>query len=462
MCGIVGVISNKSSVPNFLYEALFHLQHRGQHSSGIATLSSNQKFLIVKKLGILENIIPDVSKLSGNIGIGQLRYPTSGLLHESEIQPFRQDNIVLCHNGNISNYEILTKNLSISLSTKSDSELILQLFSQKLKSYGGNINDDIIKQIIVELSNILKGSYSVVMLIQNFGLVAFKDPHGIKPLVFGSNQSKNTFIISSESVSITCQNYDFAIIDEIQAGEVVIFHQNLKSLDPKRYIYNQKELKPCIFEWIYTMRAESIFQKICVYEARLKMGEYLAHKIRKELKEELKSIDLIIPVPETSKPVATRMAEVLGIQYRDCILKNRYIGRTFIMDNQKMRKKNIQRKLGVIRSIIEGKNILIVDDSIVRGNTMKHIVELLRKNNVNKLYVASCAPPIRYQNVYGIDLPTKKELIASGKTINEIGVELGVDKLIYLDINGIQKALCDLNPKLTTFEMSMFTGKYLD
>ena len=299
-----------------------------------------------------------------------------------------------------------------------------------------------------------------------FGLVCFKDPHGIRPLVYG--KSEDSYIVGSESVAITNLSEDSHIIKEIEAGEVVIFKNKntINNDDDAPITVNNYQLskdaiqKPCIFEWIYISREDSIIHNVSVYQSRLKMGEYLAKKMIRE-NVDMSQIDAIVPVPDTSRPVALRISEVLNIPYREAIVKNRYIARTFIMDNQTKRKKNISRKLSVTKELIENKNILIVDDSIVRGNTMSHIIEMLYKNNVKSIIVASSAPMIKYQNFYGLDIPTKEELIAYNRTIGEMEKKFNIKKLIFLSISEVCKSVSDCNPELDNFELSVFDGNYI-
>ena len=280
----------------------------------------------------------------------------------------------------------------------------MALFQKELLKYN-ELSDKIIVSVIKTISKICIGSFSVIILIKNYGLICFKDPHGIRPLVYGKKE--NTYLISSESPSLI--NNDFTIINEIKGGQIVIFKNKNNKISVSNYNYDNKVQKPCIFEWIYISREDSIIQNVSVYEARLKMGEYLADNIKKQMN--INDIDYIVPIPTTSKPIALKISEILKKPYRECIVKNRYIYRTFIINNQEKRNKNIQKKLSVVNNIVKGKNLLIIDDSIVRGNTIKHIVDLLRKNDVNKIFVASCAPIIKYQNYYGLDIPTKEELI---------------------------------------------------
>ncbi len=454
MCGITGIISSNKNINERLYNSLFHIQHRGQDSHGVLT-SDNENLYFIKESGLINNSTKNISILKGTMGIGHVRYKTSGKLVNKEIQPFIINNIALCHNGNISNYDKINK-VGLNVKTDSDSELLLALFQKELLKYS-TLNDKIIVSVIKTISKICVGSFSVIILIKNYGLICFKDPYGIRPLIYGKKENTNTYLISSESPSLI--NNDFKIIDEIKGGEIVIFKNENNKIIVNNYNYDNKIQKPCIFEWIYISREDSIIQNVSVYEARLKMGEYLANNIKKQIN--INDIDYIVPIPTTSKPIALKISEVLKKPYRECIIKNRYIYRTFIMNNQEKRTKNIQKKLSVVKNIVKGKNLLIIDDSIVRGNTIKHIVDLLRKNDVNKIFVASCAPIIKYQNYYGLDIPTKEELIANNKTIAEIELLLNIDKLIYQSIEDLCKSIQFFNPTLHNFELSIFNGEYL-
>lgn len=480
MCGISAVISN-DNIFEILYESLFHLQHRGQNSNGFAIYNQEEKQInVLKNDGILNNSA--IKPTMGNIGMGHVRYPTSGSINSNEIQPFVLDNIALCHNGTIANYQELIEEYQNKIINKSesDSELLLNIFCYELKKHTDRllitnpllITDDIILQVIQKIYQKCKGGYSVIILIPDFGLVCFKDPHGIRPLVYG--KSEDSYIVGSESVAITNLSEESHIIKEIEAGEVVIFknkknknkNKNTINNDVGQITVNNYQLskdvikKPCIFEWIYISREDSIIHNVSVYQSRLKMGEYLAKKMIRE-NVDMSQIDAIVPVPDTSRPVALRISEVLNIPYREAIVKNRYIARTFIMDNQTKRKKNISRKLSVTNELVENKNILIVDDSIVRGNTMSHIIEMLYKNNVKSIIVASSAPMIKYQNFYGLDIPTKEELIAYNRTIGEMEKKFNIKKLIFLSISEVCKSVSDCNPELDNFELSVFDGNYI-
>lgn len=467
MCGISALISD-NNIFELLYENLFHLQHRGQNSFGFAISNINienqiDEINIFKENGLISNSC--VQNINGNIGIGHVRYPTSGNLNKNEIQPFVLNNISLCHNGNIANYNDLKKEYKnkFIIRSESDSELFLNIFIYELNKLTNNniynINSKILYDVIKSISQKCKGGYSVIILIPFFGLVCFKDPYGIRPLVYGKYE--NTYAISSESSSIMNLDNNFKITKEINGGEIVIFKkENGRKIITENYQYQNCIQKPCIFEWIYIARDDSIIHNVSVYKSRLNMGKYLANKIIQE-NIDINSIDVVIPVPDTSRPVALKLAEVLKKPYREAIIKNRYVARTFIMDNQKKRKKNIKRKLSIIDEFVNNKNILIVDDSIVRGNTISHIIENLYNCNAKSIIVASSAPIIKYQNFYGLDIPTKEELIANNKSLKEIETKLNIRKLIYLSINDTCNSITDLNPSIKDFELSVFNGKYI-
>ncbi len=467
MCGITGILSpdKDENIIQELYDSLFHIQHRGQDSFGMYTYRSKDKrYSHIKQEGLLANNISiQKEKLPGNIGIGHVRYPTSGLISCNEIQPFftnRPYGISLCHNGHIQNKEtlrdILVKTYNLYLDTTSDSEVILYLFSVELeKELVGNhvITPIIIRNVLCKLSTLLQGSYSIIMIIAGYGIIFFKDKYGIRPLLHGKRD--NNHLISSESISLDNLDYEF---QDVNAGEYGIIE--LDGTLHKSYYCENYSLTPCIFEWIYISRIESVIHNIPVIQARFEMGKLLANKIKENVN--IDDIDYIIPVPETSKPSALSMSEELNIPYTEGIIKNRYINRTFIMDSNQTRNKNIKRKLNIINSQVNGKNVIIVDDSIVRGNTMHHIVKLLKKNGVKKVIVVSCAPMIKFPNVYGIDVSSHKELISHKYSIEDIEKEMGIEKLIYQDLDDLLQLFHKLNPNIKQYEASLFNGIYLE
>ena len=458
MCGITALISNNNkNIIYDLYESLYHLQHRGQDSFGLSFLNIN-KLNIIKYKSLLSSvdINNELLNINSNIGIGHVRYPTQGNNTINECQPFikttNKYNISLVHNGQIWITDKLlnyfgSNNININNDITSDSIYLLEFLSYNLNKHK-EINYVILLDIINELYNLFEGSYNCICMIENYGLICFKDPQSIRPLILGKNN--NNYIISSESVSISSINYN--IIQDILGNELYIFRNNrITKLNIKNLNIN---IKPCIFEWVYLAREESIMYGVNIYNSRLKMGEYLAYKIHKLIN--INNIDLVIPVPDTSKPVALQVSNILNKPYFEAITKNRYINRTFIMDTQNKRKKNIKRKLNVVKNIIENKNLLIIDDSIVRGNTMKHIIDLLKNNNANKIFVASSCPEIINENVYGIDIPDKNELICTSKNNIELENYLGIDKIIFQDLNDLKKSIQYFNKNITQFETSIF------
>ena len=456
MCGINALVSNKNIIYD-LYESLYHLQHRGQDGFGISYINNN-KLNIIKFKGLLStvDINEKLSRINTTISIGHVRYPTIGNNTINECQPFLKNdlyyNLSLVHNGQIWITEKLINyfklnNIIIPENITSDSIYLLYFLSYHINKYK-ILNYNKIKEIISELYDLFEGSYNCICIIENYGLICFKDTYSIRPLILGKKD--NSYIISSESISIT--SIDYEIINDIYNNELYIFKDNKYDiLKIKNKINN---IKPCIFEWIYLAREESIIYDVNVYQSRLKMGGYLANKIIKNIN--INDIDLIIPVPDTSKPVALEISRILNKPYYEAITKNRYINRTFIMDTQNKRKKNIKRKLNVIKDVIYKKNLLIVDDSIVRGNTIKHIIDLLKNNGVNKIFVVSSSPEIINENKYGIDVPNKEDLISYNKNNKQLIEYLNIDDIVFQDLDDLKKSINYFNPKITDFELSIF------
>ena len=456
MCGISAIISDTNIIYD-LYESIYHLQHRGQDGFGISYLNNN-KINLCKYKGLLStvDINKRLSEINTNISIGHVRYPTKGNNTINECQPFLKENkyynISLVHNGQINISEKLLNyfkknNIIINENITSDSIYLLYFLSYHINK-NKILNYYKIKDIINELYDLFEGSYNCICMIENYGLICFKDPYSIRPLIFG--KKNNSYIISSESISIT--SLDYEIINDIYNNELYIFNDNTyKKFNIKNEIL---KFKPCIFEWVYLSREESTLYDVNVYQSRLKMGEYLAESIKNKI--DLNDIDLIVPVPDTSKPIALQISKMLNIPYYEAITKNRYINRTFIMDSQNNRKKNIKKKLNVVKNIVLNKNILIVDDSIVRGNTIKYIIDLLKNNNVNKIYIVSGAPEIINTNIYGIDVPNKEQLISYSKNNKELKEYLNVDEIIFQDLENLKKSIQFFNPNIKDFELSMF------
>lgn len=466
MCGINAVV-NEESIDAFsdLYEGLYHLQHRGQDSFGISYFDEEGQIQTIKNNALLSSV--DLESVNMNVGLGHVRYPTSGGVTIHECQPFiirgQYHRISMVHNGQVCTIRIKEyfeshKILEPEISS-SDSIYLLHLLSFLLNR-NRELNNDIITDIVREIQTIVYGSFNCICLLENYGLFCFKDKYSYRPLIYGlkvndqkdNDQKENSYMIASESISLTSSGYK--IIDDIYGRDVLFFKKDSNYKLDKRILLSQVTYKPCLFEWVYLAREESIMYKVGVYQARIKMGEYLAEKIRQEI--DIDRIDYVVPVPDTSKPVALTVAKILNIPYYECITKNRYVNRTFIMNSQKNRKKNIKRKLNVIKEFIDDKNLLIIDDSIVRGNTMKHIVNLLKDNGSKELYVASSCPEIVNKNIYGIAIPNKDELICHTKTNEQIKKELGLNHLVFQDLKDLEESIRYYNPELKDFEKSVF------
>ena len=469
MCGIVGITTSKTNVCLSLYNALTVLQHRGQDAAGMAVVSNDSLFMTHKDNGLVRDVFNDqiMQKLIGNMGIGHVRYPTSGTTKTSEAQPFYVNSpygISLVHNGNLINTKSLLREIvkdnKRHVNTFSDSELLLNVFADCLEKRSSNkgLSNKTIAEAVFDLHERVDGAYSVIAIIIGYGIVAFRDPNGIRPLVFGKKEN-GQYMVSSESVAIDCLG--FTLERDIAPGEALIIDKDNK-IDTYQYDDNKIDQTPCIFEYVYLARPDSIIDGINVYKSRLSMGSYLAKKIRNILtEEELESIDVVIPIPDTSRTSALPLSIDLDIKLREGFVKNRYIGRTFIMPGQKIRKKSVKQKLNTINLEFEDKNVLLVDDSIVRGNTSKQIIQMARDAGAKKVYFASASPPIRHPNVYGIDMPFVNELVAYNKEIEEICHDIGADKLIYQDLNDLEQAVKDNNPNIIKFDSSCFSGEYV-
>lgn len=467
MCGIVGVVG-RGLVNQLIYDSLLLLQHRGQDAAGIATSDGNH-FNMFKGHGLVRDVFRTRSmrSLPGFSGIGQVRYPTAGSSDSAEeAQPFYVNapfGLTFAHNGNLTNWLELREQLfrvdQRHINTNSDSEVLLNVLAHELQrsANGVSLDEGAIFRAVTALHNRVKGAYAVVAQISGYGLLAFRDPHGIRPLCIGRFESPEgtEWMVASESVAL--EGSGFAFVRDVEPGEAVYI-----SLDGKfssQLCGPNVTFAPCIFEYVYFARPDSVLSGVSVYGARLRMGEYLADKLARSIP--LGDIDVVMPVPDSSRPAAMQLASRLNIEYREGLIKNRYVGRTFIMPGQAIRKKSVRQKLNTIGLEFKGKNVLLVDDSIVRGTTSREIVEMARAAGANKVYMASAAPPVRYQNVYGIDMPTQDELIATGRDDQEIARIIGADALIYQDIEDMKKSISDLNPKLTNFDTSCFTGEYV-
>ncbi|CAN7235828.1 amidophosphoribosyltransferase [Variovorax sp. LjRoot290] len=470
MCGIVGVVSN-APVNQLLYDALLLLQHRGQDAAGIVTLLE-RKFFMHKAKGMVRDVFRtrNMRALPGSVGLGQVRYPTAGNAYsEEEAQPFYVNapfGIVLVHNGNLTNAHALRAELFSTdhrhTNTESDSEVLLNVLAHELDraTRDGMLTSETLFAAVRNVHRRLRGSYAVVALISGHGLLAFRDPYGIRPLAMGRN-ADGTVMVASESVALEGSGHVFE--RNIAPGEAVFV--DLQGQVHAEQCAEAPTLNPCIFEFVYLARPDSVLDGISVYQARLNLGETLAKRVVSTVPPN--EIDVIIPIPESSRPSATQLAHLLGVPYREGFVKNRYVGRTFIMPGQGVRKKSVRQKLNVIASEFKGRNVLLVDDSIVRGTTSREIVQMAREAGARKVYLASAAPPVRYPNVYGIDMPTKDELVAHDRTIEEIRELIGCDALIYQDVEGMKRAILKAMPgtagtlKLDGFDASCFDGVYV-
>lgn len=467
MCGVVGIVAN-SPVNLSLYDALTVLQHRGQDAAGIVTIDEGN-FRQRKANGLVKDVFQQkhMMRLKGNIGIGHCRYPTAGSSSAAEAQPFYVNSpfgIALAHNGNLTNSrELKAKCDSIfrHVNTSSDSEMLLNIFAWRLhKVTGYNRLPEVadIFEAVRGVNSDISGGYAVVALIIGMGIVAFRDPFGIRPLVLGhrkDDNGKDEYMVASESVALSVVGFE--LVRDIEPGEAVFISEDGQL--HSAVCSENRSLKPCIFEYVYFARPDSVMNGVSVYASRVNMGTRLAEKIKREFSS--LSIDVVIPIPDTSCDIAVQIARMLGVPYRQGFVKNRYIGRTFIMPGQKQRKKSVRSKLNPIPSEFAGKRVLLVDDSIVRGTTSEQIVTMARDAGAVEIYFASAAPAIRYPNVYGIDMPTSKELIAFERSDEEICKLIGADALIYQDLKDLEGAVRDENPELTEFEESVFTGTYI-
>ncbi len=467
MCGIVGVIG-RGPVNQLLYDSLLLLQHRGQDAAGIATSQGNQ-FNMYKAHGLVRDVFRtrNMRALPGTSGVGQVRYPTAGSsASEEEAQPFYVNapfGIMFAHNGNLTNWRELRESLyrvdRRHINTNSDSEVLLNVLAHELQSAasGVSLDDDAMFRAVAAVHKRVRGAYAVVAQISGYGLLAFRDPNGIRPLCIGRQETDEgvEWMVASESVAL--EGSGFAFVRDVEPGEAVFV--DLDGRFVSRQCADNPQLVPCIFEYVYFARPDSLIDGVSVYDARLRMGEYLADKVARNMR--LGDIDVVMPIPDSSRPAAMQLAARLNLDYREGLIKNRYVGRTFIMPGQAVRRKSVRQKLNAIGMEFKGKNVLLVDDSIVRGTTSREIVDMARAAGANKVYFASAAPPVRFPNVYGIDMPTQSELIATGRSDEEIARAIGADSLVYQDLHDMQQAVRDLNPKLSRFEASCFDGEYI-
>ncbi|QXZ10414.1 amidophosphoribosyltransferase [Comamonas sp. Y33R10-2] len=464
MCGIVGVVS-AAPVNQLIYDALLLLQHRGQDAAGIVT-QKERKFFMHKAKGMVKDVFRtrNMRALPGNVGLGQVRYPTAGnAASEEEAQPFYVNapfGVVMVHNGNLTNAKQLRTELADTdhrhTNTESDSEVLLNVLAHELgrASTGAPLQSEEVFAAVRAVHKRIKGSYAVIALIAGYGLLAFRDPFGIRPLCMGRG-ANNSIMLASESVALEGTSQVFE--RDIAPGEAIFVHNDGR-VESQQCAENS-QLYPCVFEYVYLARPDSTMDGISVYQARLNMGETLAKRVISMVPPN--EIDAVIPIPESSRPSAMQLAQLLGKPYREGFVKNRYVGRTFIMPGQGARKKSVRQKLNAIGSEFKGRNVLLVDDSIVRGTTSKEIVQMARDAGANKVYLASAAPPVRHPNVYGIDMPTRSELVAYGRTVEEIRQVIGCDALIYQDVDAMKQTVGKINPKVKGFEASCFDGVYV-
>jgi len=465
MCGIIGIVG-KSNVNQAIYDALTVIQHRGQDAAGIVTCD-NGKLYLRKDNGLVRDVFntEHMVGLPGDMGIGHVRYPTAGCSSSAEAQPFYVNSpygITLAHNGNLTNADQLKEELYNEdlrhMNTDSDSEVLLNVFAHELQVKGKlRIDHNDVFEAVKGVHRRCRGAYAAVAMITGYGIVGFRDPNGIRPAVYGKRETEQgpEYMIASESVALDAQGFE--IISDIAPGEAVFI--GLDGTIMTQQCAENPKYSTCIFEYVYLARPDSMIDDVLVYKSRLRMGESLARKIQKDWPEE--QIDVVIPIPDTSRTSALQLANELGVLFREGFIKNRYIGRTFIMPGQQQRKKSVRQKLNAIDLEFKDKNVLLVDDSIVRGTTSKQIIQMARDAGAKKVYFASAAPAIRHPNVYGIDMPAREELIAYGRSDEEVAEVIGADKVIYQDLDDLMQAVRKRNPQLENFDASVFNGEYV-
>lgn len=466
MCGIIGIVSH-DPVNQALYDGLTVLQHRGQDAAGIVS-SDGRRLYLRRDNGLVKDVFQErhMHRLKGGMGIGHVRYPTAGSSSAAEAQPFYVNTpygISLAHNGNLTNAEVLRKDLYSQdrrqINTNSDSEILLNVFAQELlKQDAFRVMPDDIFSAVEHVHKRCRGAYAVIAMLTRDGLVGFRDPDGIRPLVYGvreNREGKKDYMLASESVALDAQGY--RLVRDIEPGEAIYITRDGKVFT--RQCSDKARYFPCIFEYVYFARPDSIIDNVYVHKARMRMGRYLAERIMREWVDH--NIEVVMPIPDTSRTSALELAYELGVPYREGFMKNRYIGRTFIMPGQKQRKKSVRQKLNPLHIEFKDKNVLLVDDSIVRGTTSGEIVQMARDAGAKNVYFASASPPIRFPNIYGIDMPAATELIAHGRTEKEVAHAIGVDRLFYLDLKDLIVAVQEGNPRLQNFDCSVFTGDYI-
>ncbi len=465
MCGLVGIVGHEP-VNQALYDALTVLQHRGQDAAGIMT-DDGGRLRVRKSNGLVRDVFQErhMLKLAGNVGLGHVRYPTAGSSSLSEAQPFYVNSpygICLAHNGNLVNMDELKRLVEQHdhrhLNTNSDSEVLLNVFAHELGKHAAHgVKPQQILDAVEALYKRCSGGYAVVAMIIGYGIVAFRDPHGIRPLVLGIRETPNgvEHMVASESVALDAVGFELE--RDILPGEAVF-------IDKRGYLHSRQTsarvgYTPCIFEFVYFARPDSIIDNLSVYKARMRMGERLAAKILRVRPDH--DIDVVIPIPDTSRTAAMQVAQGLGVKYREGFIKNRYIGRTFIMPEQSARTASVRRKLNAISLEFQGKNVMLVDDSVVRGTTSQQIIEMAREAGAKKVYFASAAPPVRYPNVYGIDMPAAGELVAAGRTVEQVQRKIGADWLVYQDLDDLVQAVRHEKAGVDGFDTSCFSGEYV-
>lgn len=467
MCGILGLVG-QAPANQLLYDGLLLLQHRGQDAAGIGT-SSGRTFAVHKGSGLVRDVFRtrNMRALPGCTGIGHVRYPTAGsAVSLEEAQPFYVNapfGITLAHNGNLTNTEALKQELfqrdRRHINTDSDSEVLLNVLAHELdkRAQGVTLDPDTIFQAVAALHGRARGAYACVAEIAGYGLLAFRDPLGIRPLCYGVAEAENgrtEYLVASESVAL--EGLGFRLVRDLEPGEAIFIDRD-GGFHSRAYD-KAGPLSTCIFEYVYFARPDSVIDGASVYDVRLRLGEKLAATVEQQLR--LEDIDVVIPIPETSRPSAMQLAGRLGLAYREGFIKNRYVGRTFIMPGQAVRQKSVRQKLNAMSIEFKGKNVLLVDDSIVRGTTSREIVQMAREAGANKVFFASAAPPVRYPNVYGIDMPTREELIANGRSVAEIAAEIGADGIVFQNLSDLEAVVKALNPKIESFDSSCFNGIY--
>ncbi len=465
MCGVIGLFL-RSAVNQAIYDGLTVLQHRGQDAAGIVTFHEG-RFFLRKDNGLVRDVFRTrhMRRLQGRMGIGHVRYPTAGSASTAEAQPLYVNSpfgIALAHNGNLTNAEKLKAEIFRSdlrhINTDSDSEILLNVLAHELQRQGQlTIDKGDIFAAVRRVHARLRGAYAAVAMIAHYGILAFRDPHGIRPLVFGRRETLQgpEHMIASESVAL--DSLGFELVRDIAPGEAVFI--DMEGRCHSALCADKTELAPCIFEYVYLARPDSMLDGVSVHKARLRMGEKLADKIRLDWPDH--DVDVVIPIPDTSRTSAMQLAAGLGVKYREGFIKNRYIARTFIMPGQQTRQKSVRQKLNAIDLEFQDRNVLLVDDSIVRGTTSSQIVQMAREAGARRVYFASAAPPVRHPNVYGIDMPAAEEFVAHGRDVEEICASIGADRLIFQELEDLEEAVRFGNKNIKRFDASCFSGTYI-